>query len=158
MKPFVVIRAVSLRAVSLGVIARGVLSLSLLACVFSAIAAEPAATADRAPTQATKKPTTASGASKPANSDQLTLDTTLVTGNRELPKVMYIVPWKKADLGELPGQPFNTLLDEALAPVDREVFMRQVNYYQVVSGKDQPTSAAGPTSKAEATPSADTPP
>src|SRR6185369_13638002 len=65
--------------------------------------------------------TTAATTHKPG-SDRLDLDTTTVTGNRELPKVLYIVPWKKADVGNLPGQPFNTLLDEALAPVDREVF------------------------------------
>jgi len=63
-------------------------------------------------------------------SDRLELDTTRVTGSKELPKVLYIVPWKRADVGNLPGQPFNTLLDEALAPVDREVFRREVDYYQ----------------------------
>ena len=65
--------------------------------------------------------------------DRLDLDTTIVTGNRELPKVLYIVPWKKADLGDLPAQPFNTLLDEVLTPVDRDVFRREVTYYGVVS-------------------------
>jgi hypothetical protein len=72
------------------------------------------------------------------SSDRLELDTTRVTGSKELPKVLYIVPWKKADVGNLPGQPFNTLLDEALAPVDREVFRREVDYYQAISNKDQP--------------------
>lgn len=72
------------------------------------------------------------------NNDRLELDTTTVSGNRDLPKVQYIVPWKKADVGNLPGQPFNTLLDEALTPVDREVFRREVEYYQAVSNKDQP--------------------
>src|SRR5688572_6872126 len=43
-----------------------------------------------------------------AANDRLNLDTTVVTGNRELPKVLYIVPWKKSDLGDLPAQPFNT--------------------------------------------------
>lgn len=75
----------------------------------------------------------------PKSNDRLVLDATTVTGNRELPKVMYIVPWKKADLGNLPGQPFNTLLDETLTPVDRDVFRREVQYYEVISGKDQPT-------------------
>jgi len=65
--------------------------------------------------------------------DRLQLDTTVVTGNRELPKVLYIVPWKKADLGELPAQPFNTLLDEVLTPVDRDVFRREVTYFEAVS-------------------------
>ena len=73
--------------------------------------------------------------------DQLILDTTVVTGNRELPKVMYIVPWKKAELSNLPAQPFNTLLDDTLQPVDREVFRREVNYYNVIAGKDQPVAS-----------------
>src|SRR5690606_35950546 len=76
-------------------------------------------------------------ASRSAAADRLELDTTVVTGNRELPKVLYIVPWKKAELGELPAQPFNTLLDEALTPVDRDVFRREVTYYEAVaSGAD----------------------
>ena len=66
-------------------------------------------------------------------SDRLDLDTTTVTGNRELPKVMYVVPWKKSDLGDLPAQPFNTLLDEALTPVDRDVFRREVTYYGAIN-------------------------
>lgn len=69
-----------------------------------------------------------------APADRLQLDTSVVTGNRELPKVLYIVPWKKAGLGEPPGRPFNSLLDEVLAPVDRDVFRREVTYYGVVSG------------------------
>ena len=68
-----------------------------------------------------------------ARADRLELDTTVVTGNRELPKVLYIVPWKKADIGDLPAQPFNTLLDEVLTPVDRDVFRREVTYYEAVS-------------------------
>jgi hypothetical protein len=83
---------------------------------------------------------TADSTDAPKSNDRLVLDATVVTGNRELPKVMYIVPWKKADLGSLPGQPFNTLLDETLAPVDRDVFRREVQYYEVVSGKDQPSA------------------
>ncbi len=62
--------------------------------------------------------------------DELDLERTEITGNRELPKVLYIVPWKASDLGDLVGRPVNSLLDEVLAPVDREVFVRQVNYYQ----------------------------
>jgi hypothetical protein len=54
--------------------------------------------------------------------DTLDLGTTSITGNQELPKVLYIVPWKKSDLGDLVGRPVNTLLDEVLEPVDPEVF------------------------------------
>jgi hypothetical protein len=86
-----------------------------------------------------------------ARTDRLDLDTTVVTGNRELPKVLYIVPWKKADIGELPAQPFNTLLDEVLTPVDRDVFRREVTYYEAVSdaGDDASAPAAVPADRPE---------
>ena len=61
--------------------------------------------------------------------DEMTLERTEVTGNQELPKVLYIVPWQKAQPGELTGRPANTLLDEVLAPLDRDEFTRQVDYY-----------------------------
>lgn len=61
--------------------------------------------------------------------DRLELETTEVTGNRELPKVLYIVPWRKPDPGDLNGRPVNSLIEEVLAPLDREEFIRQVDYY-----------------------------
>jgi len=79
--------------------------------------------------------------------DRLELDTTVVTGNRELPKVLYIVPWKKSDLGSLPAQPFNTLLDEALTPVDRDVFRRKVTYYDAAMGGANATQSTSDTSR-----------
>jgi hypothetical protein len=67
--------------------------------------------------------------------DTLDLGTTSITGNAELPKVLYIVPWKKSDLGDLVGRPVNTLLDEVLAPVDPAVFERHLSYYDSLYGK-----------------------
>ncbi len=66
--------------------------------------------------------------------DSIELGRTEITGNQELPKVLYIVPWKKSDPGDLMGRPINTLLDEVLAPIDREEFIRQVSYYEDLSG------------------------
>ena len=60
--------------------------------------------------------------------DGLLDDRTQIIGNRELPKVLYIVPWKKPLPGDLSGRPLVSVLDEALAPVDRDVFRRQVTY------------------------------
>lgn len=62
--------------------------------------------------------------------DRLELDPSAVTGNQELPRVLYIVPWKKPLAGDLPEPPVSSLLDEILAPIDREVFRRQVSYYE----------------------------
>jgi hypothetical protein len=42
--------------------------------------------------------------------------------------VLYIVPWKKPMPGGLSGRPVASVLDEALAPIDRDVFRRQVQY------------------------------
>ncbi|MFC4311327.1 hypothetical protein ACFPN2_19670 [Steroidobacter flavus] len=100
-------------------------------------AAQPSTTSQRA-----------GGPQAVVRNDRLNLDTTVVTGNRELPKVLYIVPWKKSDLGDLPAQPFNTLLDEALTPVDRDVFRREVTYYGAMhGGADAPASSPPSTEK-----------
>jgi len=138
---------------------------ALLLTAATAFAAEPAApktSTDASPAVDTSATQPAATESKPAaqpaasgrraQNDRLDLDTTIVTGNRELPKVLYIVPWKKADLGELPAQPFNTLLDEVLTPVDRDVFRREVTYYGVVSsgGNASPAASANPGAAASA--------
>ena len=69
--------------------------------------------------------------------DRADLEGTQITGSRELPKVLYIVPWKKSDLGDLVGRPVNTLLDEVLTPVDPAVFERNLNYYESLHGASQ---------------------
>ncbi len=69
--------------------------------------------------------------------DEMTLGRTEITGNQELPKVLYIVPWQKAEPGDLMGPPVNTLLDEVLAPIDREEFIREVDYYDDLYREDE---------------------
>ncbi|HLF11279.1 MAG TPA: hypothetical protein VJA26_08690 [Gammaproteobacteria bacterium] len=104
---------------------------------------EPAVDVGSAPVAAVPRPTPAAPPAIPATPssragarvvDSLDLGTTSITGNQELPKVLYIVPWKKSDLGDLVGRPVNTLLDEVLAPVDPEVFERQLEYYETLYG------------------------
>jgi hypothetical protein len=70
--------------------------------------------------------------------DRADIERTQIIGNRELPKVLYIVPWKKPLQGDLSGRPPGGVLDEVLAPVDRDVFRRQVRYDAMVA----PTAAA----------------
>lgn len=84
-------------------------------------------------------------ASEPAKQDQADLERSQIIGNRELPKVLYIVPWKKPGPGDLTGRPLVSVLDEALAPVDRDVFRRQVRYdAQTVSRSQDSTPPAAP--------------
>jgi hypothetical protein len=64
--------------------------------------------------------------------DRADLEKTNIIGNRELPKVLYIVPWKKPLPDDLSPRPMVSVLDEALAPIDRDVFRRQVRYDALV--------------------------
>ncbi|MEJ0087393.1 MAG: hypothetical protein WDO72_17100 [Pseudomonadota bacterium] len=93
-------------------------------------AAKPAAAAANKPGA---KPAAGTAAAPKGNAkDRLDLDSTQITGNRELPKVLYIVPWRSAELGDLVGRPVNSLLDEVLEPVDRDVFRRQNRYFEAL--------------------------
>jgi hypothetical protein len=107
----------------------------------AASAPQPAAPGKAAPADA-RKDAAAKTPAKKAAPDRLQLDATDITGNRELPKVLYIVPWKRSDLGDLVGKPPNSLLDEVLQPVDRDVFKRENRYYDAL--KSDPESAAPP--------------
>jgi len=73
--------------------------------------------------------------------DRADIDRTQIIGNRELPKVLTIVPWKKPLPGTLAGRPVHSVLDEALAPVDREVFRRQVDYGTQVQARNASTAS-----------------
>jgi hypothetical protein len=98
--------------------------------------APPASPANTPPAN---KPAPVVPAARKGNAkDRLDLDATQITGNRELPKVLYIVPWRNAELGDLVGRPVNSLLDEVLEPVDRDVFRRQNRYFEAL----QPNEAA----------------
>jgi len=97
----------------------------------------PAATQSQGSTDKPAPGATNKPAAKPAPArgnarDRLDLDSTQITGNRELPRVLYIVPWRNAELGDLVGRPVNSLLDEVLEPVDRDVFRRQNRYFEAL--------------------------
>lgn len=53
---------------------------------------------------------------------------TSIIGNKELPKSLFIVPWKNAEVGD------NTTLSDTLGDtetvVDRQVFLREIQYYE----------------------------
>jgi hypothetical protein len=82
-----------------------------------------------------------------------------IIGNRELPKVLYIVPWKKPQPDALNGKPPASVLDEVLAPIDREVFRRQQRYASGDATSPNASTTVKPpaTAKPEAAPPAATP-
>jgi len=60
--------------------------------------------------------------------DRTELERTPIVGNRELPKVLYIVPWKKPPPTRLNGRVDHGVLDAAAQPLEREVLRRQLHY------------------------------
>ena len=69
------------------------------------------------------------GVASPMAEVSLELEKTEITGARELPKVLYIVPWKKTAPDSRP-LPMKSLMDEVLSPIDIDVFRRQVRYHE----------------------------
>jgi hypothetical protein len=109
----------------------------MLIAVVALAAARAAFAQDAGEGGASAAPVEPAAPPRPVAVDRLDLGTTSITGNQELPKVLYIVPWKRSDLGDLVGRPVNSLLDEVLAPVDRSVFERQLSYYETLHGNSQ---------------------
>jgi len=54
-----------------------------------------------------------------------------VLGNQEAPKSLVIVPWKSSEIGDSLG--ISTVLDDSRQPIDKEVFMRALSYYEIRS-------------------------
>jgi hypothetical protein len=90
--------------------------------------------------------TVASAATGERVVDRLKLDVTAITGNRELPKVMSIVPWKPAEPPAGPDRPMGSLIEELLTPLDRDEFRREITYYRDLTSQSSPSDGepAGP--------------
>lgn len=53
-----------------------------------------------------------------------------IVGNEEAPKSLYIVPWKASDVGNQ-TEFASTLLGDGIVPVDKEVFMRELRFFEI---------------------------
>jgi hypothetical protein len=103
-----------------------------------ALLAAGAATADDKSADDKAKQEPAKKAEKVAKADAKAADAkTLagisILGNQEAPKSLVIVPWKGSEIGDMPG--LSRLLDDSVQPVDKDVFMRELAYYEIRSGK-----------------------
>jgi hypothetical protein len=66
-----------------------------------------------------------------------------ILGNQEAPKALVIVPWKRSELGNVQG--ISTLLDDSRLPIDKEVFMRMLSYYEITQETARPGGAPAKT-------------
>ncbi len=68
----------------------------------------------------------------------LQMEGTEITGNRELPMVLYIVPWKSVQRFEIETPPITSIMDQKLAPLDRAAFKRTIHYHEAIYSKAKP--------------------
>jgi hypothetical protein len=74
----------------------------------------------------------AAGAGEAADEGDKLLEGMSIVGNDEAPKSLVIVPWKSSGLGDTLD--VSRVLDDGRQPVDRDVFMRELDYYQIRAG------------------------
>jgi hypothetical protein len=109
---------------------RAIVCLCLSLASVTAFAAEPAsrdAKSDAKTTTAAAK----KGAAAPAG--DMVLSGLSILGNDETPKELVIVPWKSSRLADAPG--ISRLLDDSTQPVDKDVFMRELEYFELQSAE-----------------------
>jgi hypothetical protein len=70
----------------------------------------------------------------------LQLEGTEITGNKELPQVLYIVPWKTVQRFDIKSPPINSILEQKLEPIDRASFKRSIHYHQAIFSKAAPAT------------------
>jgi len=58
-----------------------------------------------------------------------------IIGNKEAPKSLYIVPWQNSEVGVATSLR-SGLLDDSMRPVDKEVFLRELDFYELSHGKN----------------------
>jgi hypothetical protein len=107
---------------------RASLCMCLSLATVAAFAAEPAPQEAKSETQ-----TITPGATKKAVAPgaDVVLSGLSIVGNDETPKELVIVPWKSSQLADAPG--ISRLLDDSTQPVDKDVFMRELEYYGLKS-------------------------
>ena len=57
-----------------------------------------------------------------------------IIGNKDAPKSLYIVPWRSSELG-IETDLNSSLLNEGIHPVDKDVFIRELNFYEISTNK-----------------------
>lgn len=58
-----------------------------------------------------------------------------ILGNEEAPKSLVIVPWKSSSMGD--EMDLSDTLDDRARPVDKDVFMRELRFYEIRSKDGQ---------------------
>lgn len=64
--------------------------------------------------------------------EKINMDAMSIIGNKELPNVLYILPWKQAELPGMVELPLSSLISNALQPIDRQTMLRRQYYKEII--------------------------
>jgi len=108
--------------------------LRLILCCAVVLALPARATAEEPVEEVTDEKTAVEEpGTKTEDGQPTTMSGMSILGNEEAPKALVIVPWKSSELGAELG--LSNALDDRARPVDRDVFMRELSYYELRSAE-----------------------
>jgi hypothetical protein len=67
--------------------------------------------------------------------ERIQMEGTEITGNKELPRVLYIVPWKTAERFEIDTPPIDSIMERRLELLERSAFRRTIRYHEAIFSK-----------------------
>ncbi len=67
--------------------------------------------------------------------ERLEMEGTEIIGNKELPRVLYIVPWKSVERFEIQSPPIESIMTQKLTPIERAAFRRKIHYHDAIFAK-----------------------
>ncbi len=67
--------------------------------------------------------------------ESVQLEGTEIIGNKELPRVLYIVPWKSVERFDIETPAIDSIMDQQLKRIERTAFRRKIHFYNVVFSK-----------------------
>jgi hypothetical protein len=107
---------------------RGLAAILIALLAFSPALADDEEPAAEASAEKTAEKDRGDGISSPK-----TMSGMSILGNEETPKSLVIVPWKSSEMGDAIS--LSDTLDDRATPVDKEVFLRELRYYEIRKGE-----------------------
>jgi len=72
--------------------------------------------------------------------ERINMEALSIIGNKELPNILYILPWKHSDLPDMVELPLSGLINDALKPIDRKTILRQQHYQKIILQQNTATN------------------
>ena len=81
--------------------------------------------------------------------ERLELQGIEIIGNKELPRVLYIVPWKPVERFDIKSPPIVSIMEQNLSPLERSSFKRKIHYHAAIFSRADPEKSRSGDSRDE---------